>query len=57
MDIWDDKVSMVLLTSGHLEDGIYDTTNIERVKKWVMKYHWLKDTLFFQDLVVPRLAK
>jgi hypothetical protein len=25
-----------------------------RVKKQIMKYHWSKDTLFFQNLVVPR---
>jgi hypothetical protein len=57
MEIWEDNVSMVLLTSGHLETGFYDTTNIERVKKRVMKYHWFEDTLFFQNLVVPRPTK
>lgn len=57
MDIWEDNVSMVLFTSGHLEIKLYDTTNIEMAKKWVMKYHWLKDTLFFQNLVVLRLVE
>jgi len=57
MDIWEDNVSMVLFTGGHLEAELYDTTNIERVKKQVMKYHWSEDTLFFQNLVVPRPAK
>jgi len=47
MDIWEDKVSMVLLTNGHLEVRIYNITNIKRVKKQVMKYHWSEDTMFF----------
>ncbi len=38
---------MVLLTSGHLQIELYDTANIERAKKWAMKYHWSEDTLFF----------
>jgi hypothetical protein len=33
MDIWEDNVSMVLLTVGHLESELYDTANIKRVKK------------------------
>jgi hypothetical protein len=40
-----------------LETELYDTANIERAKKWVMKYHWLGDTMFFQNLVVLRLAE
>jgi len=54
MDIWEDNVSMVLLTGGHLEVELDDTANIERVKRRMMKYHWSNDTLFFQNLVVPR---
>jgi hypothetical protein len=38
----------------NLKIGLYDITNIENVKKPVMKYHWLEDTMFFQNLVVPR---
>jgi hypothetical protein len=57
MDIWEDNVSMALVTSGYLEVKLDNTTNIERVKKCMMKYHWSEDTLFFQNLVVPRLAK
>jgi hypothetical protein len=57
MDIWEDNVSMVLLIGGHLEAELDNTTNIERAKKQMMKYHWSEDTLFFQNLVVPRLAK
>jgi hypothetical protein len=57
MDMWEDNVSMVLLISGHLEIGLFDIANIERAKKRVMKYHWSEDTLFFQNLVVPRIAK
>jgi hypothetical protein len=52
MDIWEDNVSMVLLIGGHLEVELDGTANITKAKKWVMKYHWLKDTLFFQNLVV-----
>jgi hypothetical protein len=54
MDIWENKVSMVLFTGGHLETRLYDIANIKRAKKWVMKYHWSEDTLIFQNLVVPR---
>jgi hypothetical protein len=57
MDIWEDNVSMVLLIGGHLETELYDTANIKKAKKRMMKYHWSKDTLFFQNLVVRRLAK
>jgi len=57
MDIWEDNVSMVLLIGGQLETGLYDIANIERVKKWVMTYHWSEDTRFFQNLVVPRPAE
>jgi hypothetical protein len=39
MEIWEDNVSMVLFTDGHLEIGLYDIANIERAKKRVMKYH------------------
>lgn len=37
MDIWEDKVAMVLLIGGHLEIGTHETSNIERAKKRVMK--------------------
>jgi hypothetical protein len=47
MDIWEDKVAMVLLTSGHLEADTHETSSIKRAKKRVMKYHWAKDILFF----------
>jgi hypothetical protein len=30
MDIWEDNVSMVLLTGGHMEIELYDTANIEK---------------------------
>ncbi len=53
MDILGNNVSMVLLTGGHLDIELYHTANIERDKKWVMKYHWSEDILFFQNLVVP----
>ncbi len=47
MDIWQDNLSMALLTSGHLETEFDNISNIERAKKRMMKYHWLEDTLFF----------
>jgi len=47
MDIWQDNLSMALLTSGHLETEFDNISNIERAKKRMMKYHWSKDTLFF----------
>jgi len=54
MDIWEDSMSIALLTGGHLKDELDNTANIKRAKKWMMRYHWLEDTLFFQNLVVPR---
>jgi hypothetical protein len=57
MNKWEDNVLMVLFIGGHLETELYDITNIERAKKRVMKYHWSKDTLFFPNMVVPRLEK
>jgi hypothetical protein len=33
MDIWENKVSLVLLISGRLEVGIYDVVNIKKAKK------------------------
>jgi hypothetical protein len=47
MDIWQDNLSMALLTSGHLETEFDNISNIERAKKQMMKYHWSEDTLFF----------
>jgi hypothetical protein len=47
MDIWEDSVSIALLTSGHLEAELDNTTNMDQVKKRMMRYHWLEDTLFF----------
>ncbi len=57
MDIWEDSVSMPLLTSAHLEVELDNTTNIERAKKRMMRHHWLENTLFFQNLVVLKLAE
>ncbi len=47
MDIWEDNMSIALLTSGHQEDELDNIANIERAKKRMMRYHWSKDTLFF----------
>ncbi len=45
-------MAMVLLTSGHLGASTHETSSIKRAKKRVMKYHWVEDTLFFQNLMV-----
>ncbi len=52
MDIWEDKVAMVLLINGHLEVDIHEVSSIKRAKKKVMKYHWAEDILFFENLMV-----
>jgi len=57
MDIWEDSVSIALFIGGHLEVELDNTANMDRVKKRIMKYHWSEDTLFFQNLVVLRLAE
>ncbi len=54
MDIWEDSMSIALLTGGHLEVELDDIANMERAKKQMTRYHWSKDTLFFQNLVVPK---
>ncbi len=51
------QVDIYKLNFMTLQTELYDTTNIERVKKRVMKYHWLEDTMFFQNQVVPRATK
>jgi hypothetical protein len=48
---------MTLLTRGLLETHVHDYFDIEKAKKKAMKYHWLKDTLYFQNLVVPKLEE
>ncbi len=48
---------IALLTSAHLEYELDNTTNMDRAKKRIMKYHWSEDTLFFQNLVVPKLIE
>jgi hypothetical protein len=46
MDIWEDSVSIVLLTGEQLEVELDNTANMDKAKKWIMKYHWSEDTLF-----------
>jgi len=46
MDIWEDKVAMVLFIGRHLKASAYDVANIDRVQNWIMKYHWSKDIIF-----------
>jgi hypothetical protein len=58
MDIWEDKlVAMVLLTNGHLEAPTHEASSIKKAKKKIMKYHCAKNSLFFKDLVVPKLEE
>jgi hypothetical protein len=33
MDIWGDKVAMLLFIGEHLETGVYDDANINKAKK------------------------
>ncbi len=48
---------MTLLTRGMLNPNLHPSSKIERAKKCVMKYHWLVGTLYFQNLVVPKLEE
>ncbi len=57
MDIWEDNVSIALCTRGHLEAELDKNANMDRAKKRIMRYHWLENTLFFQNLVVLRPTK
>ncbi len=47
-------MSIALLTGGHLKVELDNIVNMDRAKKRIMKYHWSKDPLFFQNLVVPK---
>jgi hypothetical protein len=47
IDIWEDSMSIALLIGEHLEVELDDIANIKRAMKWMMRYHWSKDTLFF----------
>jgi hypothetical protein len=54
LDIQEDALSMRLLTGGALVHDEHEATNIERTKKKVMHYYWQEDTLYFQNLMVPK---
>jgi hypothetical protein len=57
MDIWDDKVTMLLLIGEQLKASVYDDANIDKANKRVMRYHWSEDNLFFQNLVILKPTK
>ncbi len=48
---------MTMLTRDLLETHVHDSFDIEKAKKKAMKYHRLKDTLYFQNLVVLKLEE
>jgi hypothetical protein len=47
LNIWEDPLSMKLLTSGSLGGNASTLTYIEKEKRRVMRYHWQKDTFYF----------
>ncbi len=51
------RMAMVLFTGRHLEVGACDVANIDRVKNWIMKYHWSEDILFFYNITVHGLKE
>jgi len=57
MDIWENKVVILLLIGEQLEVGVYDDANINKAKKRVMWYHWSNDNMFFQNLIILKLVK
>ncbi len=57
MDIWKDETCMVMLSKGTLNQVLNDAIEIDRAKRRLLNYHWREDTLFFKDLVVPKLEE
>jgi hypothetical protein len=47
LDIWEDPLSMKLLTGGSLDGNDSTPIDIEKVKRRMMRYHWQEDTLYF----------
>ncbi len=45
---------MKLFIGGLLVQNEHDSINIERAKEKMMHYYWQEDTLYFQNLVVPK---
>jgi len=48
---------MVLLFGGTLDQVLDDDVEIDKIKRRLQNYHWRKDTLFFKDLVLPKLEE
>jgi len=53
-DIWEDVTCMDLLQGGMLPN-IVDPGEFKRAKKTISNYHWQDQSLYFKDLLVPRL--
>ncbi len=53
-DIWENVLSMKLLIGGVLVHDEHEVVDIERTKKRVMRYYWQENTLYFQNLMVPK---
>jgi hypothetical protein len=53
-DIWEEVTYMDLLQGGMLPDTI-DPGESKRAKKRISNYHWQDQSLYFKDLLVPRL--
>ncbi len=48
---------MVLLFRGTLNQVLDDSIEVDRAKRRLLNYHWKEDTLFFKNLVVPKLEE
>jgi hypothetical protein len=57
MDIWKDETCMILLFGGTLDQVLDDVVEVDRAKRRLLNYHWRKDTLFFKNLVMPKLKE
>ncbi len=57
VEIWKDETCMVLLFGGTLDQVLNDVVEIDQAKRRLLNYHWKEDTLFFKDLVVPKLEE
>jgi hypothetical protein len=57
MDMWKDETYMTLLFKGTLDQVLDDAIEVNRTKKRLLDYYWREDTLFFKNLVVPKLEE
>jgi hypothetical protein len=57
MDICKDETCIILLFGCILDQVLDDAIEVDRTKRRLLNYHWREDTLFFKNLMVPKLEE